>query len=103
MSNLAVVETGRIVAWLVFGLAALAVDAVVAWRLVRTPPERFRFRGWAKAGWLIAIFGITWHLGLIEFPVGALLALSRIWTPPAPPDSGSVPFAEGDGWPEGWA
>jgi hypothetical protein len=103
MSVVAAVADGRIVAWLLFGVAALTVDVAAARRLWRAGVERFRFGRWSKAGWLVATFGITWHLGVLDLPVGALLAFSRTWTQRAAPDPGQVPFAEGDGWPEGWS
>jgi hypothetical protein len=102
--SVAAVRNGRVALWLVSVLIAFALDGVAAVRVWRAGPERFRFGKWYKAGWLIVDIWVVWHLGAVVIPIGVVLALSRTWTPPAPPgENGPIPFADGDGWPEGWA
>ncbi len=100
MSLLAMVPAGQIGALVVSNLVVFVIDVLAARRVWHAGAERFRFGSCAKVAWIMVIFGVTWHLGVVAFPVGALLARSRLWSPPAS-DAGPVLFAEGQaGWPE---
>lgn len=101
MSFVPTVGVVHAVFWWLSGLLALGVDIWAGWSVWRAEEGRFRYGTWSRLGWLVVIFGTTWHLSVIALPVGALLARSKLWSPPGA--TSAIPMGGGGQPPEGWS
>jgi hypothetical protein len=74
----------------------LIVTVVSIVRVVRLERARLRHGRWSKAFWIVTAIVVTWSLGPISVPVGALEALARTRSLGAGPTG--VGLADGQVW-----
>ena len=102
MSILAATTLSTLIGRLLWNLAASVVMIIAVIRVFAVAAAAWPRKHWSKAAWIAAALWVTWHLGGLVVPVGAIAAIvqaraavQRAETPPPIP---ALPLAPSTPW-----